>query len=77
MCSRFKVRSVRLGRKGMAASGLYAQLGILSAHLSQTENRHLGQKYDWLINLKACPPVMCEAPHLLKDPQSPKNGATS
>lgn len=46
----------------MAASGLYAQLGVLSAHLSKTENRHLGQKYDRLINPKACPPVMYEAP---------------
>lgn len=34
-----------------------------SAHISaKQKTKQLGQKYNWLINPKACPPVMCEAP---------------
>lgn len=59
----------------MAVGGSHIQLGILSSQLSKTENRQLGQKNNWLINPKACPPVMCEAPP--KGSISSQNSATS
>lgn len=48
--------------KAWERGGSCVQLGILNEHLSKTEKRQLSQKYNWLINPKACPPVMYEAP---------------